>query len=124
MFRLGSRNQTIARAISLYKNTTNLSINALSKKFKIPRTTLQHQVRNEHTKEVGRPRTFTEQEESSFVAHLVSVSEWGFPLDGTDLRYLVKGYLDSSGQTVKRFRDNLPGIEWVKWLPEATQSAC
>ena len=108
-----SRNQTIARAISLYKNTTNLSINALSKKFNIPRSTLQNKINSTHSKQVGRPRTFTPQEETSFVAHLLSVSEWGFPLDGTDLKYLVKGYLDTSGRIVTLFHNNLPGDEWV-----------
>ena len=32
--------------------------------------------------------------------------EWGFPLDGIDLCYLVKSYLDHKGVKEKQFRNN------------------
>ena len=44
--------------------------------------------------------------------YLSTVAEWGFPLDGLDLRLLAKSYLDRSGQQT-RFLNNLPGVEWV-----------
>jgi len=42
------------------------------------------------------------------------MSMWGFPLDGPDLRHLIKSYLDGMGKTVKRFgTDNLPGKDFL-----------
>lgn len=41
------------------------------------------------------------------------MAEWGFPLDRTDLRYVVKNYLDKLGRVVPSFNDNLPGDDWV-----------
>lgn len=42
------------------------------------------------------------------------MSMWGFPLDGPDLRHLIKSYLDSMGKTIKRFgTDNLPGKDFL-----------
>jgi hypothetical protein len=35
---------------------------------------------------------------------------WGFPLDGPDLRHLIKSYLDGMGKMIKTFgTNNLPG---------------
>ena len=46
----------------------------------------------------------------------------GFPLNGSDLRHLVKFYLERKGVRVKRFQYSLPGHEFVihfkKRLPE------
>ena len=50
--------------------------------------------------------------------------EWGFPLDGTDLCYLVKSYLDHKGLKEKQFRNNYLSREFVyhfiKRYPEIT----
>lgn len=62
---------------------------------------------------VGRPFVLTEAEENSIVDHMLVVSKWGFPLDMTDLRYMVKAYLDSSEKVVSRFCNNYPGYEWA-----------
>lgn len=31
-----------------------------------------------------------------------------------DLRLVVKGYLDREGRTVRKFKNNLPGEDWVQ----------
>ena len=50
---------------------------------------------------------------------------WGFPLDGSDPRNLVKDYLDRKRVRVERFQDNLPGHEFAihfkKRHPELTE---
>lgn len=40
-------------------------------------------------------------------------AEWGCPLDALDLRYIVKAYLDQVGRTVLKFKNNLPGPDFV-----------
>ena len=42
------------------------------------------------------------------------MAEFGFPLTEIDLRFIVKGYLDKIGCTIPQFKNNLPGIEWVR----------
>jgi hypothetical protein len=42
------------------------------------------------------------------------MADWGFPLSGQDLCYVVKSYLDKKGVKVTRFRDNLPKYKWVQ----------
>uniref|UniRef100_A0A915J617 Uncharacterized protein n=1 Tax=Romanomermis culicivorax TaxID=13658 RepID=A0A915J617_ROMCU len=43
----------------------------------------------------------------------MELAKWGYPLTRWDLRHLVKNYLDNKGATIIRFKDNLPGEEWV-----------
>jgi hypothetical protein len=47
------------------------------------------------------------------VERLLLISEWGFPMTCTELRHLIKAYLDGLGKTT-RFVDNLPGPDFVK----------
>lgn len=61
----------------------------------------------------GRPTIFSEDEEKSFTSHIIFMSNYGFPIDKTDLRYIVKSYLDRLGKKVNTFRNNLPGLSWV-----------
>lgn len=39
--------------------------------------------------------------------------EWGFPLTVLDIRLIVKGFLDRSGRTEARFKNNMPGVDFV-----------
>lgn len=48
-----------------------------------------------------------------FSDRIVLLGEWGFPLTYLDLRLVVKGYLDKQGRTVRKFKNNLPGEDWV-----------
>ena len=53
----------------------------------------------------------TEQEEATFVAHIIMVAKWGFPFDSLDVRVLA--YLNSHGRKVECFNNNLPSDEWA-----------
>ena len=39
--------------------------------------------------------------------------DWGFPLDGTDLHYPVKSYLDRKGVKEAQFQNNYPSRKFV-----------
>ena len=41
--------------------------------------------------------------EEFMAQRIATCASWGFPLDKTDVRYLVKGYLDKRGLTFSRF---------------------
>ncbi|KAF2896910.1 hypothetical protein ILUMI_09265 [Ignelater luminosus] len=41
-------------------------------------------------------------------------ADLGFPLKTLDIRLIVKSYMDQHGYTEPRFKNNLPGYDWVK----------
>lgn len=41
------------------------------------------------------------------------MAEFGFPFTSSDLRHMVKAYLDRKGVSNPRFKDNLPSHRWV-----------
>ena len=90
-----------------------LSINKASKTFNIPRGTIQNKMKNIHPKSVGPPTTFTRHEEELFMTRVITMCNWGFPLDKLDLRMMVAAYLTKQNRIVKKFKDNIPGEDWV-----------
>lgn len=83
--------------------------------FKIPKSTIGRHVRGENKTydQAGHPTLFTNTEEKTFVNHLQTVSEWGFPYTATDLRHIAKNYLEKVGRRVPYLKDNMPGYEWA-----------
>jgi hypothetical protein len=53
-------------------------------------------------------------EKKAFASHIHKISEYGFPADKLDLRFIVKVYLTKQGIIVKSFQENLPGRDWMK----------
>ena len=43
-----------------------------------------------------------------------SLTEWHIPVSSIDIRLIVKSYLDKQGIVDIRFKDNVPGIDWVR----------
>ncbi|XP_046684451.1 MFS-type transporter clz9-like [Homalodisca vitripennis] len=64
-------------------------------------------------KKKGGQTVLSEEEEKIIVDRLKTVGEWGYPIDSITLRLLVKEYLDRRGKTVIKFKDNLPGKDFV-----------
>ena len=52
------------------------------------RSTIKNKLKNLHSNSVGRPLTFTNEEEKAIVARLVICSNYGFPLDYADLKMI------------------------------------
>ena len=72
--------------------------------FGIPRSTLARRLKGTgKPKKPGRPPVLTEDEEKIIVHKIQVMCDWGYPLDGLDLRYLVKQYLDRKGVNEKMF---------------------
>lgn len=73
--------------------------------------------RHHHNPEIrsyGGQTVLGDEVEQHLVKRIQACAEWGFPLDALDLRYLVKSFLDKRGEEVARFRENLPGPDWVE----------
>jgi len=82
-------------------------------KFNIPRGTLQNKLAKRHGKIPGHQTALSDVEEKAMVQHLTTLADWGFPMDKSDLRIFVKGYLDKEGRQVRQFKNNCPGEEWA-----------
>ena len=90
------------------------SILTASRKHNIPYGTLYNRVHHLHIKKVGTPFRLTSETEQLVVNAVQKLGQWKVPLDGLDVRFLVKSYLDKQGVADNRFKNNLPGIDWLK----------
>lgn len=59
-----------------------------------------------HIKPVGWSRVFSEEEELSFVQHIIKMADYGFPVTELDFKMIVKSYLDKRGMNIRVFKDN------------------
>jgi len=84
----------------------------VAKKYNVSRGTLQNRAAGRHKLKPGRQTVLTQVEELAIVDHITKLAQWGFPLDKTDLRMIVKVYLDKRGRSVKQFKSNYPGHDW------------
>lgn len=93
----------------------SISLRMAAEKYGVPKSTLSDYKKNgNNIKKPGGQMVLSEKDEAMLVEGLVTCAEWGFPLRATDMRIVVKSFLNRSGKTVKRFKSNLPGIDWVK----------
>lgn len=83
-----------------------------ARKYDIPRNTIRNKLKGYHSKSVGRPTVFSEEEEKSIVRHVMSLSDIGLPISLFDVRCVAQSYLNSQARRVKQFKQNLPGWDW------------
>ena len=91
----------------------NWSINKASKEFKISYGTLYNKYKGMHVRPHGGQPVFTKQEEDAIIRSVVIFSDLGFPLCIEDLQMVTKSFLDRQGRQVTRFKNNIPGQDWV-----------
>lgn len=91
-----------------------LSLRKAEIKYQICRKTIQNKLKMKHPLPCGRPRIFSVDEETLFADSIILMSEFGFPVDATDTRHIIKSYLNRTGRTVDCFKDNMPGVEWTQ----------
>lgn len=94
-------------------NKKNLSVRRAAEKYRIKKSTLHDYLKQKHAKPVGRETVLSHDEELLVCHRIMTLAEWGFPLDMFDLRMLVKAYFDKRGIVVSRFSNNMPGTKWA-----------
>lgn len=97
--------------------TGKLTQRRASEVYKIPRSSIilkLKAIKNKSIRSPGRACVFRNEEEDSFVQHVITMCDFGFPLTTFDLRCVMKTYLDSSGRQEPRFTNNFPGKRWVE----------
>ncbi|KAJ8941753.1 hypothetical protein NQ318_001347 [Aromia moschata] len=67
-----------------------------------------------HSLKYGRQPVLSDEQEDRIKTSLQLCAEWGFPLKSNDVRGVVQQYLNKLGVTERRFKDNLPGLDWFK----------
>lgn len=74
----------------------------------------RHYKRGDTIKKKGGQTALSEEEEKILVSRLGVCADWGYPIDSWTLRLLIKESLDRQGKTVRQFKDNLPGRDFVE----------
>lgn len=82
--------------------------------YKIPRRTIINKLKEKHTKKPGHQPIFTPEEENQFANCIISLSNFGFPVDCFELRQIIKQYLNRCGRTVRAFNNNTPARDWTR----------
>ncbi|XP_028042420.1 uncharacterized protein LOC114252110 [Bombyx mandarina] len=65
-------------------------------------------------KKPGGQAAFAPDVEEYLIQYINICSEWGYPLETIDFRLLIKGYLENLGLEIKRFKNNMPGPDYIK----------
>lgn len=102
-----------AISIALNDIRNGMSFRNASLKHEIHYSVLYRHFKNPNMKKQGGQPVLTEHEETAIVNSLITCAEWGYPLGPTDLKMIVKSYLDDQGKVVKKFKNNLPGSDFV-----------
>lgn len=92
--------ETLEKCLKDVKNKV-LSQRAAAAAYKIPRSTIKNKLAGLAQKTRGGQTIFTRDEEIALVSHLVTMSEFGFPLTALDFRQIVKLYLSAKAHKLK-----------------------
>lgn len=103
--------ENIDRAISDVRKKRK-TLREAAQYYNVPKSTLYDRLKGKSTNKQGGQPAIAGEEERMIAQGIIKFSEWGFPMTRSDIRILVKNYLDRKGATIKTFKNNLPGIEW------------
>ena len=92
-----------------------MTLRKAAEEFKIAKSVLHRHIKfGKKMKKQGGQTVLSPGEENILVERLVLCASWGYPMDSYDLRLIVKGYLDRRGVDEKRFKVNMPGVDWAE----------
>ena len=95
--------------------TNKLSLRKAAKTFNVPYATLHFKCKTdpEKWKKHGGQTCLTKETEQHIVNSISKLTKWRVQFDSYNVRCLVKGYLDNRNITDKKFKNNLPGEDWI-----------
>lgn len=82
-----------------------------------------------HKKTVGGQPVLSNDFEETLLNYSLKCADFGMPLTPDDIKFIVKGMLDKANITIKKFKANLPGPDWMRCFlsrhkEELTQRNC
>lgn len=108
---------TLQNAVEEVKNG-KISLRKAAIKYGVPRQTIKNSVNNGILYKTGGVTALSKEIELELVEILKIAADWGYPLEQSDLRQMVKKFLDENNVKVAKFVDNLPGTEWFAGFKE------
>lgn len=100
------------KVLSMIKSG-RISRTRAANEFHISKGTIINRLKSQHCGKIGRPFVFSKEEENAMVAHILKVSEWGYPFSRVDLQHLASEFLNRKGVKVPQFQEgNLPTLKW------------
>lgn len=102
--------EDISKAIEEVDN--GLKLCEAAQKYNIPKSTLSRKFRkiNCTQEKAGHPTLFSPAEERSFIDVIITLGDWGFPFDCTDLRHFAQKYMEKLGKGDAK----MPGDDWAR----------
>ena len=82
--------------------------------YGVPKSTLYRKIRNKQQKRSGGQLSLSIDTETRIVDIIHQVASWKVPFDGYDVRLLVKHFLDKEKIKHRRFKNNMPGVDWLR----------
>ncbi|KAJ8952784.1 hypothetical protein NQ318_008101, partial [Aromia moschata] len=92
----------------------SMSMRRASVQYGVPYSTIQRRFHGTQSLKYGRQPVLSDEQEDRIKTSLQLCAEWRFPLKSNDVRGVVQQYLNKLGVTERRFKDNLPGLDWFK----------
>lgn len=99
-------------AINCVRNGNSIGKAAVT--YGVPKSTLYRKLNGKQMKQTGGQLSLSVECEEALLNIINQLTDWKVPLDGYDVRFLVKNYLDKRCVVHKRFTDNLPGNDWLR----------
>lgn len=104
--------EMLSAAVDLVSRKIISSLEA-SKRFHIPRRTIDNKVKSKHSKKPGAQQRLTVAEEHQIVKVLIAAADFGSPLLRFELSLVVYTYLKNNNKE-HLFHGKLPGKWWIK----------
>ena len=98
-----------------------MSVSKASKMFKISHGTIWNKVNGKHGGKAGGQCYISSTLEKAVVDSIEQLADWKVPFETYDIRCLLKQYLDRTGTIRKVFKNNMPGIDWVRGFIKRNQ---
>ena len=108
----GYTEEDMKRAVTAVRR--GLSLGKAAAANRVPKSTLHRKVRNEQQKKSGGQLGLSADTENRIVDIIEQVAAWKVPFDGYDVRLLVKHFLDKEKIKHRRFKSNMPGVDWLR----------
>ncbi|KAJ8912041.1 hypothetical protein NQ315_000534 [Exocentrus adspersus] len=102
----------LERAITAVADGT-LSVHEAAEQYNIPKLTIHRKYKGQNGKNPGGQTAFTRVNEEHIINGLLISAKWRMPFTPRDVRRLVKQFLDRKGVQMNRFKNNLPGRQWL-----------
>ena len=90
-----------------------LTVTAAAKQTGISYGTLWNASQDQHRGATGGQTRLSAESELAIVDAIGTMTKWKMPLTSFDIKCMVKGYLDRKGILDARFKNNLPGQDWL-----------